>query len=234
MKVTMDNKPTVWITGASKGIGAAIAELLAEKGFAVAASARTPITSIHENIHPFVCDVQSPAEIAQCFQDICAHLGGVDVLITNAGVATFASLVDTTDEAADEMLGINLRGMFLSLKSVLPAMIARNSGVIVNILSVAAVKTFTNCAVYSATKAGALAMSRSVREEVRAHNVRVIDILAGATETAIWDDSARTEFHERMMQPTDIAQVVWQAIELSISGRMVLEEIVVRPKGGDL
>ena len=105
----VSTKPTVWITGASKGIGAAIAELLAEKGFAVAASARTPITSLHENIHPFVCDVQSPAEIAQCFQDICDRLGGVDVLITNAGVATFASLVDTTDEAADEMLGVNLK-----------------------------------------------------------------------------------------------------------------------------
>jgi short-subunit dehydrogenase len=107
-------------------------------------------------------------------------------------------------------------------------------GTIINILSVASVKTFTNCSVYAATKAGALAFSRSLREEVRPHNIKVIDILAGATETPLWTEESRAEFSGRMMQPDDIAEAVSSAVELARRERVSVEELLVRPRLGDL
>ncbi len=223
----------VWITGANKGIGAALTELGAKRKMTIAATSRKNDVAGAATIHPFTCDVQSQESIETCYREIINICGAVDILINNAGVATFSSFWETSVEEADTMLNTNLRGMWLCTKTVLPAMIKSGSGIIVNIHSVAAVKTFTNCSIYAATKAGALAMSRSLREEVRGFGIKVIDILPGATETDIWDAESRRELSPRMMQPSDIATIIWQAIDLS-SGAALLEEIVIRPQLGDL
>lgn len=230
----MNNSQRIaWITGANKGIGAALTEQGAERKVKIAASSRKNAVVAAKNIYPYTCDVQSVQSINNCYNEITTALGAVDILINNAGVATFSSLWETSVEEADAMFNTNLRGMWLCTKAVLPAMIERRSGIIVNIHSVAAVKTFTNCSIYTATKAGALAMSRSLREEIRGFGIKVIDILPGATETDIWGAESRRELSSRMMKPSDIATIIWQAIDLS-SGAALLEEIVIRPQFGDL
>lgn len=228
-----NSQKVVWITGANKGIGEALTEQGATREYTIAATSRKNSIAETHYIHPFACDVSSAESIGNCYNEIIGKFGHLDILINNAGVATFKRLWEISLEEADAMLDTNLRGSWLCIKAVLPAMIERKSGVIVNIHSVAAIKTFTHSSVYAATKAGTLAMSRSLREEVREFGIKVIDILPGATETEIWDSESRDEFRQRMMQPDDIAKIVWQAIDLS-SGAALLEEIVIRPQLGDL
>jgi short-subunit dehydrogenase len=111
-------------------------------------------------------------------------------------------------------------------------MISRKSGTILNISSVASIKILKGSSVYSASKAGLLQYSRVLREEVRLHNIKVIDVLPGATETPIWNQNVRNKHGERMMKPTDVGKLVIQLV--SQSGNMVTEEVVLRPVTGDL
>jgi short-subunit dehydrogenase len=111
-------------------------------------------------------------------------------------------------------------------------MMERKSGTIVNINSVAAVNSFKNCSAYGASKAGALALSRSMREDVREFGVKIIDMLVGATETEIWGDEMRAEAGHRMMQPEDIAQTIVNALKMS--DRAMIEEILLKPQLGNL
>jgi short-subunit dehydrogenase len=163
---------------------------------------------------------------------ISLKLGAVDILVNNAGLGIFAPFNELSIDDVDAMLNVNLRGAFLCTQAVLSSMIERSEGVIVNINSVSALKTFKNCSMYAASKAGLLAMSRSLREEVREHGIKVIDLMIGATETDIWSVEARNEFSPRMMQPDDIAESLLATLRLS--PRMMPEELVLRPQQGDL
>ena len=111
-------------------------------------------------------------------------------------------------------------------------MISKGGGTIINILSVVTKKTFTNSSIYSASKWGLLGYSNSLREEVRKHNIKVINVIPGATETPIWSKEMRNEHSERMMSSDEIARVlVWAFLQKS---NLVTEEIVLRPIEGDL
>ncbi|HET6511411.1 MAG TPA: SDR family NAD(P)-dependent oxidoreductase, partial [Candidatus Kapabacteria bacterium] len=103
---------------------------------------------------------------------------------------------------------------------------------IVQLLSIASIKAFAGGAAYIASKFGALGLTNSLREEAREYNVKVIAVLPGATETPLWDAQEREKHHERMMQPEDIASTVIHLLQQP--DRMLAEEIVLRPIGGDL
>jgi 3-oxoacyl-[acyl-carrier protein] reductase len=234
------SESVIWVTGASRGIGAACAKHLARTGAKMAVSARKSdsLTSLTESFasdaryHVIPCDVANRESVAAAVKDISFHLGAVDILINNAGLGIFAPFTELSIDDADAMLNVNLRGAFLCTHAVLPYMIEQSEGVIVNINSVAALKTFKNSSMYAASKAGLLAMSRVVREEVREHGIKVIDLMIGATETDIWSVEARNEFSPRMMQPDDIAESLLATLRLS--PRMMPEELVLRPQQGDL
>ncbi len=242
-----------WITGASSGIGLAIALKLQNRVNMLALSSRHEINieaqitrfdpKNNNSIITIPCDVSSRASIASArsrIADLCKDIsndnetGLPDILINSAGACYFASAWEYSDEQIDEMLNANLAGLIYCSRAVLPGMMKVKRGVIVNILSVASVKTFTNCSAYAATKAGALAFSRSMREEARAYNVKVIDILAGAAATSLWPAESLQAFEDRMMQPDDIAETVVAALELARLERLSIEEILVRPRLGDL
>jgi len=111
-------------------------------------------------------------------------------------------------------------------------MIEQGGGTIINIISIAAKKIFTNSSVYSASKAGLLAYANSLREEVRQYNIKIINVVPGATETPIWREEVRNDYSGKMMKAEDIAQLlVWLYLQ---KGNLVTEEIVVRPIFGDL
>ena len=235
------SKPIVWITGASRGIGAAIASAFAAEGAHVILTGRDvpalqkktrEIQDLGGEASWLRCDVQLERSVTITSKTISKKFGKVDVLINNAGVTYFKPFEKTTVRDFDHVLATNLRGVFLTAKSVLRAMIKRKNGVIVNILSVSAITTFRNSSAYSASKAGALALSRGLRAEVRRSGVRIIDILPGAVETNMWDRKERKKYHAKMMQPEDVAEIVVAAVRSP--KRLLTEEIVLRPIAGDL
>jgi len=237
----MKNK-IIWITGASRGIGLACAKALAARGAKLVLSCSSQETAgvIKKEfaetpdvyIMPF--DIRDDKSIKKVVQKIKLTMGQIDILINNAGIAKFGAAVDMRIEDFDDMNAINYRANILCTHAVLPQMIESGHGMIININSVVSQKTFLYCAAYSASKAAALAYSRSLREELRSTGVKIVDILPGATETDIWDDKSREESGEKMMQPEDVAAAVDHAIQAMLNDRLMIEEMVIRPQGGDL
>lgn len=238
--IALENK-VVWITGGSSGIGKAAAIGFARAGCRVAVSARSIDTlrfaaeeiakkTGNRHIAAIECDVSKWEQVEQALAHIADRFGDMDILVNNAGIGRFAPVLETSEQDWDELMDVNVKGAFLCSKAVLPSMIKRKSGHIVNVASVAAIKAFTNCGGYCASKAALLQFTRVLRLETMEHNIRVTAVIPGATETAIWG-SANVEY-ERMMKPEDIAEVIVSAC--SADPRAVVEEIVLRPAGGDL
>ena len=172
-------------------------------------------------------------DIAVAIDEITKSFGSTpDILINNAGISPWSTFSETTTEEFDEVMNINLIGYFLASKAVIPGMLAKGSGDIVQVLSIASKKAFKNGAAYIASKFAALGMTDSMREDLRGKNIRVISVFPGATETPLWDEAERNKYHEKMMQPEDIAQAILATLDLP--RRAAVEEIVIRPIGGDL
>jgi NAD(P)-dependent dehydrogenase (short-subunit alcohol dehydrogenase family) len=242
ISATIMDQELVWVTGASSGIGRACAKQLAASGRTVVVSSRrkSGLLSVVAEIKAeggqavaLECDVSDDVDVDWAIKAIIKNFGkGPDILINNAGISPYQDIDDTTTETFDKVIETNLVGPFLCTKAVLPSMLAQGKGTIVQMLSIASTKGFAGGTAYGSSKFGALGFTNALREEVRKQGVRVIAVLPGATETATWEAAEREEFHDRMMQPEDIAKVVVDA--LSLSSRALVEEIVVRPIGGDL
>ncbi len=236
-----ESPEVVWVTGASRGIGYEIAKGFAAIGAQVVVTSRNRkgLRALTRDIERrggraalFACDVRSWSAVRSVAGKILDRYGHVDVLVNNAGVTYFKTFLATTPEEFEEVVATNLGGTFLSTKAVLESMIRRRSGHIFNIISVAANKTFTKSAAYSASKAGSLALTNVLREEVRSRNVKVTAVIAGATKTSMWSAAHRRKYRHQMMRPEDIARLI---IAIYKAPRMThVEEIVVRPQLGDL
>ena len=236
----MAKKDGIWVTGASSGIGKAVALEFAKIGCNVFISARRAqeLERIKDeagkqgdNIYPFPCNVASSSNVDQTFKKISKEFE-VNCLINNAGITSFKNAADNSVNEINDIINTNLLGSIYAIKTVLPSFIKNESGMIFNILSVVVDKTFTNSSVYSASKMGLLGYSNSMREEVREHNIRVINIVPGATETSMWSQDIRKEKGERMMNPESIARIIVSAYLQK--DNLVTEEIVLRPVTGDL
>lgn len=231
-------KTGVWITGASSGIGKAAVEEFTSVGCQVFASARRVvelerIMQSDENslVSIFPCNVASSTNVEQTFKKITSE-NNINCLINNAGITTFRSAEENSKKEIVDVINTNLLGSIYTINSVLPHMKKLGGGTIINVLSVVTKKTFTKSSVYTASKMGLLGYSRVLREEVRDFNIRIINIIPGATETSIWNHDIREENRDRMMKPESIARVMVSSFLQK--DNIVSEEIVLRPLQGDL
>lgn len=230
----------VWITGASSGIGRAAAIEFAKTGSKVFASARragelerlsNELEDQNLSIETFPCNVASHTNVDQVYKKIITS-SPIDCLVNSAGITSFKLAEENSINEINDIININLLGSIYTIKAVLPALISNGGGTIINVLSVVTEKTFTRSTAYSASKWGLLGYTNSLREEVRKYNIRVINIIPGATETPIWSKEMRLEHSNRMMSAEEIARVmVWAYLQKE---NLVTEEIVLRPIQGDL
>ena len=231
----------VWITGASSGIGKALAEVFAGAGDIVIATSRrlAALRSVqkqlrHAGIHCEVklCDVKKEGDILRTARSILKRYRRIDILINNAGVTSFHEFLRTPTNEFDDILSTNLRSLFLTSKAVLPAMLRKNRGTIINILSYAAKTTYTKSAAYSTAKSGAEALMNVLRAEMRVRGIKIMNVYPGAVMTPMWTRKLRKRYSKAMMSPHDVATLVYQ---LSVQPDSVhVEEVIVRPPSGDL
>jgi NAD(P)-dependent dehydrogenase (short-subunit alcohol dehydrogenase family) len=237
-----DPREIAWITGGASGIGLACAIELAKSGRRVAITGRDAAKlekalSLVEEYDPDAiamrCDVTKEDDVTSTVKEIENIFGAApDILINNAGISPYQDIEEMSIETFDAVIDTNLIGNFLCAKAVIPAMITKGKGTIVQMLSIASKKAFAGGTAYGASKFAALGMTNALREDVRDKGIKVIAVMPGATETPTWDDDELGEFRHKMMQPEDIAKVIIDAI--SHHERALVEELIIRPIGGDL
>jgi 3-oxoacyl-[acyl-carrier protein] reductase len=213
------------VTGASRGIGAAVAERLARDGFAVmvnysgqAAPAEALVRKIEEaggRARAALADVSDPTAVRRLFDTVESALGGVDILVNNAGIMTLSSLADTEDAAFDRQIAVNLKGTFNTLREAAKRL--RNGGRIINFSSSVVGLLQPTYGVYAATKAAVEAMTSILAKELRGRDITVNAVAPGPTATDLFlqgksqelvDRLAKLAPLERLGDPTDIAAAV--------------------------
>lgn len=221
------------VTGAGRGIGKAIAEALASEGASVVLAARTisEIQGLGTHIssnggHAMVApvDITKEDQINALVDSVTSKFGRIDILVNNAGIGVFKNVVDMEVVEFDRMWEVNVRGAFIAAKAVLPHMIRRKEGHIVNISSLAGKNSFVGGAGYSATKWALRGFAGSLMLEVRDANVRVTTIFPGSVDTLFSSTHLRGE---KITQPQDVAGAVVFAV--TAPGRTMFSEIDVRP-----
>jgi NAD(P)-dependent dehydrogenase (short-subunit alcohol dehydrogenase family) len=228
------------VTGASRGIGLAIAEALASEECNLAISARevARVSAVRERLKKYgskvlahACDVREAKSVGNFFSAVEDRFPAIDILVNNAGMAHPAlDAAELPIETWREVVEVNLTGMFHCTRAALPLM--RRGGVIVNNLSVAAKGMFPGSSAYNASKWGALGFTNTLREELRERGIRVVALMPGATRTDMWTQNWPDAPRERMMAPESVASVVLNAVLLPANA--TVEEITIGPSGGAL
>lgn len=233
-EASLTNKVAV-VTGSGRGIGAAIAQRLAQLGAAVAVSGRSgkplqettaKIRSAGGRAEAMTCDVSRWESVQALAEQVKTKLGRIDILVNNAGIGGFTSPLHEMDlNSWDEILNTNLRGVFYCIKAFAPMLIAAGRGDIVNISSLAGKNALPNGAAYSASKWGLNGLSYSVAEELRKYKIRVSVVCPGSTNTDLSPHEGKD--FSRMLQPDDVADCV--ALIVSQPARAFASEILLRP-----
>jgi NAD(P)-dependent dehydrogenase (short-subunit alcohol dehydrogenase family) len=228
------------ITGANRGIGLAIARALARQGCDLVITGRdeSALAKATRELHKrrvqvlaHSCDVRCPDSVDYLFALVRGLGKPLDILINNAGIAHANRAVgDLPYPTWCEVIDTNLTGMFLVTQAALAVM--RRGSTIVNNLSIAAERVFPGSAAYNASKHGALGFTDTLREELRSKGIRVIALMPGATDTAIWKTMWPKAPRRRMMSAEIVAKMVVNA--LLLPENTTVEKIVLMPTGGAL
>jgi len=213
------------ITGAGKGLGRAMAIALAHEGVNVGLMARTEadlqelakeIESLNVKAVIAVADVSSIDSVNAAVAQIKSGLGVIDILINNAGVGAFGSFTELEPAKWEEIIKINLFGAYYVTRAVLPEMIERKTGDIINVSSTAGQRGAAVTSAYSASKFGLIGLSESLMQEVRKHNIRVSTLTPSTIATSMAIDLKLTDGNpESVMQPEDFAEFVVSQLKLN-------------------
>lgn len=220
------------ITGAGKGIGKAMAIALAQEGVNIGLMARTAsdLAALAEELKQYgvktataTVDVSDIENVNAAVSQVKSELGVIDILINNAGIASFGPFLELEPSRWEEIVKVNLFGAYYTTRAVLPEMIERKTGDIINISSTAGKNGAAVTSAYSASKFGLIGMSESLMQEVRKHNIRVSTLLPSTIATDMAKDLKLTDGNpDRVMQPEDFAELV--VANLKLNRRVFVKE----------
>jgi 3-oxoacyl-[acyl-carrier protein] reductase len=228
MSFTNHTQRTALVTGSTRGIGKETTLLLLKKGLNVIISSRSQdsvdnvieeildkFPSKKENILGLKCDVSKHSEVKTLVDVSVKRFRRIDVLVNNAGIVYFKSIMDTTEEEWDKTIDTNLKGVFLFTKEVLPYMIQNRSGVIINVSSGAGKYGFPNLSTYCASKFGVIGLTESVAKEVTGYNVKIMAICPGGVDTKMIKDIVKVGYNasnRNLIKPEEVANKIYDMI----------------------
>lgn len=213
------------ITGAGKGIGKAIAIALAKEGVNVILVSRTQtdvdqlaIETSHLGVKSLAlsADVSDINSINKAVEKALAEFKTIDILINNAGIASFGKFLELEPEAWEKIIQVNLMGTYYTTRAVIPNMIERQTGDIINISSTAGLNGNALTSAYSASKFAVLGLTDSLMQEMRKHNIRVTALTPSTVATDMAKDLNLTDGNpEKVMQSEDIAELIIAQLKLN-------------------
>lgn len=220
------------ITGAGKGIGKAIALALAKEGVNVVLVSRTAddieklatkIRSLRVKALAITADVSDITSIDQAVAKALEEFGTIDILINNAGIAAFGKFLELEPTEWERIIKVNLMGTYYATRAVLPNMIERQTGDIINISSTAGQRGNALTSAYSASKFAVLGLTESLMQEVRKHNIRVTALTPSTVATEMAKDLKLTDGNpDNVMQAEDVAELV--IAQLKLNRRVFIKE----------
>lgn len=233
--------PNIVITGASKGIGKALAEIFVKQGNHLCICARNEvdltrtkyelsILNAHSKVFTMPCDMSKKNEVKQFAHFVLQHFDKIDVLINNAGVFLGGQMHNEAEGALEKMIDTNLYSAYYLTRHLVSNMQQHKSGQIFNICSIASFVAYPHGGSYAVSKFAMLGFSKSLREEMKPFGIKVCSVMPGATLTESWTGVDIPK--ERFMPAEDVAKIIYSVYELS--DRTDVEEIVMRPQLGDL
>ncbi|MGO4905969.1 3-ketoacyl-ACP reductase [Flavobacterium sp. W20_MBD1_R3] len=213
------------ITGAGKGIGKAIALALAKEGVNVILVARTQeeiesvaakVRSLRVKALAITADVADINSVNAAVEQALAEFGTIDILINNAGIAAFGKFLELEPTDWERIIQVNLMGTYYVTRAVLPNMIERQTGDIINISSTAGLSGNALTSAYSASKFAVLGLTESLMQEVRKHNIRVTALTPSTVATEMAKDLKLTDGNpEKVMQAEDMAELIIAQLKLN-------------------
>jgi 3-oxoacyl-[acyl-carrier protein] reductase len=228
------------VTGSSSGIGKAIALRFGQEGARVVVAARRialceqTVAQIREQGGEALAiqtDVADEQQVERLMADTVARYGRLDILVNNAGIGGGSRLAETSTEAFDHVMNVNLRGTFFCCRAGFRQMKQQGGGVIINMSSVAGLQAWEGTGTYSASKHGIMALTKSLADEGRPHHIKVSAICPGAVADELVDASPADIERSEKIDPFDVAEA---AIYLSTLGKhAVVHQIIIDRAGAD-
>lgn len=240
-KIDMFMNMNAVITGSTKGIGLAIVRALLKEGWNVAVTSRN-VNDLNKlkteasasfpssTLLTHQVDFSSKQETINYGQTVIAEFGNIDMLVNNVGIFNPGAIHTEDDGALEKMIDTNLYSAYHLTRALIPGMIARKTGIIINMCSIASFMSYPNGGSYTISKFAMLGFSKVLREEMKPHGIKVTSIMPGATWSRSWEGADFPD--DRLMKPEDVAEAVIAITKMSDAS--VVEEIIIRPQLGDL
>lgn len=216
---------TAIITGGGRGLGKAVALQLAQEGVHIGLTGRNEenlkatqaeIQKLGIQVAYAVFDVASESEVKAGIDQLVADLGGVDILINNAGVGDFGTLENMSTETFEKVFNINFFGVYYAAMAVYPYLKTKGEGDIVNVASTAGLKGGANMSAYAASKAAVVSLSQSMMAEWRKQNIRVFTLTPSTIASDMSIQGGLTDGNpDKVLQPSDFAEWVRDILQMN-------------------
>jgi len=227
------------VTGASSGIGKEVALMLLQAGAQVSLVSRNPERILDQlptgsKAKGYAIDLGDISQVAAKMQAIATDMGGVDILINNAGMAYIGELIDMPLAEWQRLFDLNVTSVFQCLQAVLPTMRSQKSGTIINVASIAGKQAFPNWGAYCASKFALLGLTQAIAAEEQPHGIKVMAICPGSVDTPLWDtlgDKVPPSFNRAsMLRPATVAASIMTLVNLPADA--VINDFVLLPNAG--
>ena len=230
------------ITGASSGIGKATALAFGQAGIPLILVSRSPdrleataseVRELGVAVQTYAVDLSQVEQVKPKLEAIATQYP-IDILVNNAGMGYTGELLTTPLDDWQQVMTLNVTSVLLCIQAILPGMRDRQQGTIINIASIAAHQAFPGWGAYTVSKAGLVALSKTLAAEERPHGIRVVSLSPGAVNTPIWDtDTVQADFDRtKMLTPEIVAQTILHTALLP--DQAVVEELTIMPTAGAL